>query len=197
MSEALETVRHDFVRLWAAMAPFWGISPTTAKVYSWLLSRAGTADADEIVHGLELSRGAVSMACRDLRDWGLIFPEKEPGSRRITYRPATDLETMIRSIVQTRKRREWDPIVEKLREWIPLLSEDESDDAVTFLNRLEGIEALVTRADTVIERFLKGGIVSRIGLRILAKGGPMTQSSPSAVEPSTDRYDDMSGEESP
>ena len=170
MSEELDTVRHDFVQLWGAMAPFWGISPTTARVYSWLLSQDKTADADEIMHGLELSRGAISMACRELRDWGLIFPEKEPGSRRITYRPATDLEKVIKSIVRNRKRREWDPIVEKLREWIPVLAEDPSPEAASFLHRLEGMEALVTRADSVIENFLKGGMVSRIGLKILANG---------------------------
>lgn len=172
MSEELDAVRHDFVQLWGAMAPFWGISPTTARVYSWLLSRAQTADTDEIMHGLEMSRGAVSMACRELRDWGLIFPEKEPGSRRVTYRPATDLEKVIRSIVQTRKRREWDPIVERLREWIPQLAAEDSPDVVIFRERLESIEALVARADAVIENFLRGGLVSRIGLKILANGTP-------------------------
>lgn len=172
MSEELNAVRGEFVQLWGAMGPSWGISPTTARVYSWLLSRAETADTDEIMHGLELSRGAVSMACRELRDWGLIFPEKEPGSRRVTYRPATDLEKVIRSIVQTRKRREWDPIIERLREWIPQLAADDTAEAVIFRQRLESIEALVGRADAVIESFLKGGLVSRIGLKILANGAP-------------------------
>jgi DNA-binding transcriptional regulator GbsR (MarR family) len=172
MSSDLEAVRHEFVQLWGAMAPFWGISPTTARVYSWLLSRAATADTDEIMHGLELSRGAVSMACRELRDWGLIFPEKEPGSRRVTYRPATDLEKVIRSIVQTRKRREWDPIVERLREWLPQLAREVSPDALIFRERLESMAALVARADAVIESFLKGGLVGRIGLKILANGTP-------------------------
>lgn len=170
MSEELDAVRRDFIQLWGAMAPFWGISPTTARVYSWLLSRDATADADEIMHGLELSRGAISMACRELRDWGLIHPEKEPGSRRITYRPATDLEKVIKNIVGTRKRREWDPILEKLRELIPRLADDPSPDAAVFRSRLEAIEALVTRADKVIESFLKGGMVSRIGLKLLANG---------------------------
>ena len=175
MSEQLEAVRRDFVQLWGAMAPFWGISPTTARVYSWLLSRDRTADADEIMHGLELSRGAISMACRELRDWGLIFPEKEPGSRRITYRPATDLEKVIKSIVATRKRREWDPIQEKLRELVPRLAADPSPDAATFLKRLEAMEALVARADKVIESFLKGGMLSRIGLKLLANGSANDQ----------------------
>ena len=182
MSE-IETVRHDFVQLWGAMAPFWGISPTTARVYSWLLSRAETADADEIMHGLELSRGAISMACRELRDWGLIFPEKEPGSRRITYRPATDLEKVIRTIILTRKLREWDPILERLREWVPQLADDTSPDAVVFRQRLEGIEALFSRVDALVESFLKGGMVSRFGLKILTNGATKDDYAPVEESP--------------
>ena len=96
----------------------------------------------------------------------------EPGARRVTYRPATDLEKVIRSIVQTRKRREWDPILERLREWVPQLADDTSPDAVVFRQRLEGIEALFSRVDAVIESFLKGGMVSRIGLKFLTDGAP-------------------------
>ncbi len=168
MSE-VETVRHAFVQLWGSMGPFWGIAPTTARVYSWLLSRAEPADADDIMHGLEMSRGAVSMACRDLREWHLIFPEKAPGSRRVTYRPATDLEKVIRNIVEIRKRREWDPILESLREWIPRLEADPSPDAEAFRRRLESLESLIALTDQMVDVFLKGGLVSRVGLKMLVK----------------------------
>lgn len=168
MSE-VETVRQAFVQLWGSMGPFWGISPTTARVYSWLLSRSEPADADEIVQGLEMSRGAVSMACRELREWHLIFPEKAPGSRRITYRPATDLEKVIRNIVEIRKRREWDPILESLREWIPQLEADPSPEAATFRQRLESLESLIGLTDSMVNVFLKGGLVGRVGLKMLVR----------------------------
>ena len=168
MSE-LETIRQAFVQLWGSMGPFWGISPTTARVYSWLLSRAEPADSDEIMHGLEMSRGAVSMACRDLREWHLIFPEKALGSRRVTYRAATDLEKVIRNIVEIRKRREWDPILESLREWIPRLETDTSPDAAVFRQRLESIESLIARTDSMVDVFLHGGLLGRVGLKMLVK----------------------------
>ena len=78
MSE-IDAVRQEFVQLWGVMAPFWGISPTTAKVYSWLLSMNHPADTDEIMHGLEMSRGGVSMACR----WRPVHrTTPRPGKRR-------------------------------------------------------------------------------------------------------------------
>ena len=162
-----ETIREDFVRLWGSLAPFWGVPPTTARVYGWLLSRKDSATADDIVDGLGLSRGAVSMACRELRDWGLIHDDRPSGSRQSSYRPETDLEKAIRNIVQTRKRREWDPILEHLREWIPRLEAERSADAQMFRDRLKAIEALVGLADSMAESFLKGGMVHRLGLKVL------------------------------
>ena len=168
MSE-IDTVRQSFVQLWGTMGSFWGIAPTTARVYSWLLSRAEPADAEEIMEGLELSRGAVSMACKELRDWHLVETEKSPGSRRTRYVPATDLEKVIRNIVLIRKRREWDPIREHLREWIPKLEAENSPEADVFRQRLESIEALVALADNMVDVFLKGGMVGRVGLKLLVK----------------------------
>ncbi len=168
MSE-IESVRYAFVQLWGSMGPFWGIQPTTARVYSWLLSRSEPADSEEIMAGLGMSRGAVSMACRELREWQLIFPEKAPGSRRVLYRPATDLEKVIRSIVQIRKHREWDPILGSLREWIPKLEADRSPEAAIFRQRLESIESLVALADSMVDVFLRGGMVGKVGLKLLVK----------------------------
>src|SRR5262249_34438910 len=120
------TVREAFVGLWGEMGPFWGVSPATARVYGWLLSKAEASTSDEIMAGLNISRGAVSMACRELREWGLVKFERESGGRHLRLRPETDLEKAIKSIVQTRKRREWDPMLERLREWIPRLDGERS-----------------------------------------------------------------------
>ncbi|MCG8461514.1 MAG: hypothetical protein MI919_34980 [Holophagales bacterium] len=177
MSE-IDNVREAFVQLWGGMGTFWGISPTTARVYAWLMSRSDAADSEEIMAGLELSRGAVSMACRELRDWHLVEMEKVPGSRRARYRPATDLAKVIRNIVQIRKRREWDPVLEHLREWIPQLEREASEEAAIFRHRLEALEALVARADSMMEMFLRGGLLGKVGLKMLVR--PPAAETPSA-----------------
>lgn len=107
------------------------------------------------------------MACRDLRDWRLLHFEHNSGSRRVVYRPETDLEKVTRRVVEIRKRREWDPIRDYLREWIPQLEADPSPEATVFMERLKAIEALVVMADTMAETFLKGGAVGNLGLKLL------------------------------
>lgn len=162
-----DDVRAEFVNLWGRMGGFWGVPPTTARVYGFLLSLDHAASSDEIITGLAMSRGAVSMACRELRDWGLIHSEHEPGSRQVRYRPETDLEKAIRNIVAARKRREWDPILEHLREWIPRLEAENSPEAAQFRERLQSIESLVGAADAMAESFLQGGLVKSLGLKML------------------------------
>jgi len=163
----MDSVREAFVGLWGSMGQFWGVPPTTSRVYGWLLSKKEPANTDEIMDGLGMSRGAVSMACRELRDWGLIHPQQEPGTRQVRYRPETDLEKAIKNIVQARKRREWDPILEHLREWIPRLEAEKSAEAQVFRERLKSIEGLVGLADSMAESFLKGGMVQSVGLKML------------------------------
>lgn len=161
------TVRRSFVEFWGSLGSYWGIPPATARVYAWLISQPGPCSADAIVAGLEMSRGAVSMAARELRDWGLVKFERAPGSRQIVYTPETDLEVAIRNIVQTRKRREWDPLLERLRGWIAELEGVRSAEAETFRERLRSIEALVGMADSMAESFLRGGLVQKLGLKLL------------------------------
>ena len=162
-----DSVRRDFVQLWGSMGPFWGVSQAAARVYGWLISRKDSATSDELMDGLGMSRGAVSMACRELRDWGLVALEKESGSRQLSYRPETDLEKAMRNIVQARKRREWDPILERLREWIPKLETERSAEAQIFRERLNAIESLVGMVDSMADSFLKGGMLPSLGLKYL------------------------------
>jgi DNA-binding transcriptional regulator GbsR (MarR family) len=163
-------VRDEFVQLWGRLGPLWGIAPVTAAVYAWLLARLAPADADEIQGALHISRGAVSMACRELADWGLIHTDRPLGSRRLLYRPEEDLAKTIRSIIATRKRREWDPILEHVRAWKALLERDGSADAAHLRTRLETIEGVVTLVESLAERFLRGGVVQRVGLNAVVAG---------------------------
>jgi DNA-binding transcriptional regulator GbsR (MarR family) len=160
-------IANDFVQLWGRLGPLWGITPVAARVYAWLLCQAGPQEAEAIGEALGISRGAVSMGCAEMVEWRLVHADRVAGSRRIVYRPETDPERVIRSILQTRKRREWDPILEHLRPWIAELRGDRSADAVRLRQQLEAIERLMTVADDLADRFLKGSPVQRLGLKAL------------------------------
>ena len=58
-------------------------------------------------------------------------------------------------------------MLERLREWIPTLDAQRSADAQIFRDRLKAIEALVAMVDSMAESFLKGGMVQKLGLKML------------------------------
>ena len=158
-------IADDFVQLWGRLGPLWGVTPVAARVYAWLVCQAEPQEAEAIGEALGISRGAVSMGCTELVEWRLVHADRGTGSRRIVYRPETDPERVIRSILQTRKRREWDPILEHLRPWIASLRGDRSTEAVRLRVQFEAIERLITVADEFADHFLRGSRVQRLGLK--------------------------------
>jgi DNA-binding transcriptional regulator GbsR (MarR family) len=164
----LDDVRDELVRLWGGLAQFWGVSAAAGRVFGLAMSSSRALTADDIVDRLGMSRSAVSMATKELRDWGLLLVERSAGARTLAYAPETDLEKAVRNIVKTRKRREWDPLLEHLREWIPRLEKEKGAEAAALRDRLRGIEALVGMADSMAESFLRGGVVQPLGLKVLA-----------------------------
>jgi len=162
-----EDVRAELVELWGRLGRFWGISASTARIYAWLLAREDAEATEAIMTGAGASRGAVSMATTELVDWGLVVAERDPGSRRTRYRVETDLTRVIRNIVRTRKRREWDPLLDKLREWIPRLEADRTGRSAPLLGRLRTLERSVAAADSMAALFLEGGKLTDLGLHAI------------------------------
>jgi len=164
---ASDQIQPAFIEFWARMAGFWGIPPGTARVHAWLIAQSEAADAEAIMEGLGLSRGAVSMACRELVEWGLVNEERAPGSRRRAYHCEDDLEKLVRVVVQNRRRREWTPMLDRLDEWLPVLRTDRSKNGREFRERLAGLRALVHMADDMAEAFLAGGTLKGFGLKLV------------------------------
>jgi len=168
MAAALEQVRSELVTLWDRLGPLWGISPSAARVHAWLLTQPHPQEAEELADGLAMSRGAVSMACTELVEWGVVLVERPTGFRRSAFRPVTDLEQVIRSIVQTRKRREWDPLLTQLDRWLDAL-EGERGAGVDVRSRLERLRGVVAVVDRIAMRFLKGGALGTLGLKAVVR----------------------------
>ena len=65
---------------------------------------------------LQISRGNVSMALRELIAWGIVNRVHIKGERREFYTTEKDVWTLFRIIARERKKREVDPTIEILRE---------------------------------------------------------------------------------
>jgi len=112
----LEEVREKFILHWGEMGSLWGINRTMAQAHALLFISPEPLSAKEIMEELQISRGNVSMALRELIAWGIASRVHIKGERREYYTTEKDVWTMFRIIARERKKREVDPTINVLRE---------------------------------------------------------------------------------
>lgn len=112
----LEQVKERFILHWGEMGSLWGINRTMAQVHALLFISPNSLSANQIMDELQISRGNVSMALRELIAWGIVSRVHIKGERREYYTTEKDVWTMFRTIVRERKKREVDPTINVLRD---------------------------------------------------------------------------------
>jgi DNA-binding transcriptional regulator GbsR (MarR family) len=152
-----------FVEAWGAMGSLWGINRSVARVHALLMASEAPVSLDELAERLQISKGNASMSLRELRTFGVVRQVEVPGDRRDFYVTEPDVWTMFFRILRERKRREFDPAVEAIRE---LLDAPGARGAVR--GRLEQMAELLDTMDGVAGRFLKDPKSSRSALAFVA-----------------------------
>ncbi len=114
----LEPLAQKFVLHWGEMGTRWGINRTVAQIHALLLISDRPLRADEIAETLGVARSNVSTSMRELQNWGVVRLVHLAGDRRDHFESMQDVFEMFRVIARERKRREIDPTVRVLREFI-------------------------------------------------------------------------------
>ena len=129
----LDRVREKFILHWGEMGSLWGINRTMAQIHALLFISPDPLSANDIMDELQISRGNVSMALRELIAWGIVNRVHLKGERREFYSTEKDVWRMFRTIIRERKKREVDPTIGILR------------DSVTDLNQMSDSEGQYER----------------------------------------------------
>lgn len=119
----LDQVKENFILHWGEMGSLWGINRTMAQIHALLFISPEPVSANQIMDELQISRGNVSMALRDLIAWGIVSRVHLKGERREFYTTEKDVWAMFRVIVRERKKREVDPTIDVLRESVTRLNQ--------------------------------------------------------------------------
>jgi DNA-binding transcriptional regulator GbsR (MarR family) len=101
---------------WAELATAWGVSPVLGRIHGLLLLNGRPMTAEEICDRLQISRASASVQLNAILDWGLARRLFVPGDRRQYYQADQDHWIWFRRAAASRKRREFDPVVERLGE---------------------------------------------------------------------------------
>ncbi|MFD8557808.1 GbsR/MarR family transcriptional regulator [Streptosporangium canum] len=89
------TRRRAFVTSVGDLLASWNLPHATGRVYGLLLVTEEPTSLDAIAAELELSKGAVSTAVRQLDSWGLAKVIPQPGSRRLLVEATGGIESLL------------------------------------------------------------------------------------------------------
>ncbi len=150
----LAALEERFYLHWGEMANAWGINRTMGQIHALLYISPRPLTADDLMHRLQISRGNVSMSLRSLEEWGVVQRLHYTGDRREHYRSVGDVWVLFHTIVQERKRREFDPMLRSLREFLNDAVPGEDAGLAHYRTQLGELLAVLETLDSLFSRML-------------------------------------------
>ncbi|ATD00954.1 GbsR/MarR family transcriptional regulator [Pseudoalteromonas spongiae] len=105
----------SFVMHCGEMGSRWGFNRTIGQIMGLLLMSEEPLSAISLSETLNISRGNVSMAIKELQSWRLVSVIHKPGDRKDYYAPAGDIWELANRVFEERRKREMDPTLSLLR----------------------------------------------------------------------------------
>lgn len=112
----LQDGKQNFIESWGKLGVNWGVNKTMGQIHALLLISCKSLSCDEIMQQLSISRGNVNMNIRALVEWGLVHKECIQGKRKEYFKAEKDVFTMFKSVIDMRKKKELDPMIQILEE---------------------------------------------------------------------------------
>jgi DNA-binding transcriptional regulator GbsR (MarR family) len=175
-SKSLSPVAQKFILHWGEMGTRWGVNRTVAQVHALLFLSPRPLAAEEIAETLRVARSNVSTSLRELQGWRIVRGVSVLGDRRQHFESMKDLWEMFRVIVEERKRREFDPTIEVVRECVAEAKKSGGTD-VYARERMEELLEFIVTMSAVFDEFrnltpsaMKRLVKLRGGIRKLLHG---------------------------
>jgi len=127
----LTPVQSRFILHWGEMGWRWGINRTVAQVHALLFISPKPLNAEQVAATLGVARSNVSNSLRELQGWKIVRVTHVLGDRRDYFESVKDVWELFRIIVDERKKREADPVLNMLREAVSDAKKPGAADAYT------------------------------------------------------------------
>jgi len=173
-TKSLSRAAQKFILHWGEMGTRWGINRTVAQVHALLFLSPRPIAAEEIARTLSVARSNVSTSLRELQGWRIVRAVSVFGDRRQHFESMKDLHEMFRVIVEERKRREFDPTIEVVRECVAGSKKSGNASDAYARERMEEMLDFLVLLSALFEEFrslspsaVKGMMKLRSGIRKL------------------------------
>ena len=157
-----EQIRRRFATAWSEMGAAWGIAPSTAAVQGYLLVHGGPVTDAELREALGLSNRAIRLALASCEEWGIVRRADEPrrsgrrGPAGRAWMALDDHWEWFRRVIESRKEREGDPVIEILEECLLEARRLSGDrDAAGLIARVESLLGFVRQFDHALSAVVR------------------------------------------
>lgn len=151
----LEEAKQQFIQSWGVLGTQWGINRTMAQIHAYLLISTDPLSADEIMEGLQISRGNANMNLRDLINWGLVDKVLKAGERKEFFTAEKDIWKVAMRIIRERRKRELDPMLQVLDGLKDIEGDKKDKDVKAFTDTINQIQKFAGQADKTLEGLIK------------------------------------------
>jgi DNA-binding transcriptional regulator GbsR (MarR family) len=128
---SLSLVEQKFILHWGEMGTRWGVNRTVAQLHALLFMSPRPLNADDLVETLGVARSNVSISLKELQGWGIVKLVHVLGDKRDHFESMKDVWEMFRIVMDERKKREFDPTLRMLHEFIVEAEKDKATDEYT------------------------------------------------------------------
>jgi DNA-binding transcriptional regulator GbsR (MarR family) len=147
--------KQQFIASWGAFGTHWGINRTMAQIHALLLVSPDALSADEIMEGLDISRGNANMNIRELINWGLVERILVTGERKEFFTAEKDIWRVARQIVKERKKRELEPMIKMLDQLSDVEGDKKDKEVKAFTDTMQNIKKFGLQADKTLDVMIK------------------------------------------
>lgn len=147
--------KEKFLQAWGTLGSSWGINRTMAQVHALLLISPDALSAEDIMGELNISRGNANMNVRALIEWGLVSKEFKPGERKEFFSAEKDIWKVATQVMKERRKRELEPVLKMLKELSNIEGDKKDKHVKAFVDSMNGIQGVVSKADKTIETIIK------------------------------------------
>jgi DNA-binding transcriptional regulator GbsR (MarR family) len=131
---------------------FWGFKHNHGRTWGLLYLRNEPMSASDLREALGLSKGAVSMITKDLRQWGVVQRTRVAESRATHYLAERDFLGMIQHVIEDRELEMVDTVRGDLEDALEEAREQNAPEET--IERIRGMYRLADMAQNALELFL-------------------------------------------
>lgn len=151
----LENAKMEFIQTWGAVGSSWGIPRSMAQIHALLLANEEGLSTEEVMETIQLSRGNVNINLRELINWGLIAKQNKLGERKEFFKANHDIWQIAQRIIEERKKREFVPIQNLLRQLKNEKFEGSTKEVAHFNLLIKELDEFLAQMDQLSELLVK------------------------------------------